>query len=235
MKMTIGQALALEQPKLLPLPSKPFPCCTLHPVQANGFGMVSFQTNRYSVPAHCAHEAIWLRAFSDRVEITNGRKILAVHTRCYGREQDMLNPLHYLPLLERRPGAWDHAKPIQEWRQSWPGVYDCYLAALQERMSASQATREFVRILRLHEDYSEAIISQALEKALECHCYSFDGVKQLVMGLKESLELDMPSTSVAKASVAASSLAVESVAWPEVSQFNHLLHSTTHSAGGDEG
>jgi DNA replication protein DnaC len=52
-------------------------------------------------------------------------------------------------LLERRPGAWDHAKPIQEWRESWPEVYDRYLAALQERLSTSQATREFVRILRL--------------------------------------------------------------------------------------
>ena len=145
------------------------------------------------------------------------------HTRCYGREQDILNPLHYLPLLERRPGAWDHAKPIQEWRQSWPVVYDRYLASLQEHLTASQATREFVRILRLHEDYSEAIITQALEKALECHCYSFDGVKQLVMGLKESLESDTTEMHTAEASVAASVVSVEPVAWPEVGQFDRLL------------
>jgi hypothetical protein len=207
MQTTIGEALDLEQQKLLP-------------VQANGFGMVTFQTNRYSVPAHCAHEAIWLRAFSDRVEITNGRKILAVHTRCY-----ILNPLHYLPLLERRPGAWDHAKPIQEWRQSWP--------ALKEHLTASQATREFVRILRLHEDYSEAIITQALEKALECHCYSVDGVKQLVMGLKESLEkaslCDTPE--MAEASIAMSAVSVEPVAWPEVGQFDRLLHHNAEAEG----
>jgi transposase len=229
MQTTIGEALALEQQKLLPLPAKPFPCCRLHPVQANGFGLVTFQTNRYSVPAHHAHEAIWLRAFSDRVEITNGRKILAVHTRCYGREQDILNPLHYLPLLERRPGAWDHAKPIQEWRQSWPVVYDRYLAALQEHLTASQATREFVRILRLHEDYSEDIITQVLEKALECHCYSVDGVKQLVMRLTESLEKPSPTSEMAEASIAASveAFAVEPVDWPEVGQFDRLLQRST--------
>jgi hypothetical protein len=141
--------------------------------------------------------------------------------RSYGREQDVLNPLHYLPLLERRPGAWDHAKPIQEWRQNWPKVYDRYLIALQEHLTASQATREFVRILRLHEDYSEAIITQALEKALECHCYSMDGVKQLVMGLKESLESDTPE--MGEASIAMSAVSVEPVAWPEVSQFDRLL------------
>ena len=112
-------------------------------------------------------------------------------------------------------------KPIQEWRQSWPGVYDRYLAALQERMSASQATREFVRILRLHEDYSEAIITQALEKALECHCYRTDGVKQLVMGLKESATGEASSGQIAAEAYA--SLSVEPVAWPEVGQFDRLL------------
>jgi transposase len=219
--------------KLLPLPSRQFPCCALHPVGANGFGMVTFQTNRYSVPAHYAHEAIWLRAFSDRVEITNGRKTLAVHTRCYDREQDILNPLHYLPLLERRPGAWENAKPIQEWRQSWPEVYDRYLVALRDQLAVSQATREFVRILRLHESYSGAIITKALEKALECHCYNVDGVKQLVMGLKESLESARIATSIGEvptgdiAAEAYASLAVEPVVWPEVGQFGRLLHSAT--------
>ena len=137
--------------------------------------------------------------------------------------------MHYLPLLERRPGAWENAKPIQEWRQSWPKVYDLYLVALQEHLTASQATGEFVRILRLHEDYSEAIITQALEKALECHCYSMDGVKQLVMGVKESLESDTPEMPMTEASIATSVVSVEPVAWPEVGQFDRLLRSNAEA------
>jgi hypothetical protein len=148
--------------------------------------------------------------------------------------------LHYLPLLERRPGAWENAKPIQEWRQSWPNVYDLYLAALQEHLTASQATREFVRILRLHEDYSEVIITQALEKALECHCYSMDGVKQLVMGVKESLEKeslesDTPEMPMVEASIATSVVSVEPVAWPEVGQFDRLLRSNAEAKAEAEG
>jgi hypothetical protein len=216
MQMTIGEALNIEKSKLLPLPSRPFPCCALRPVQANGFGLVTFQTNRYSVPAHQAHEAIWLRAFVDRVEITNGRQTLAVHTRCYDREQDILNPLHYLPLLEQRPGAWDQAKPIHEWRQSWPEIYEYYLSALREHLPVSQATREFVRILRLHEDYSEGIIAQALEKALGCHCYSADGVKQIVMHLTDESKAPVGD-------ITAYPLGAESVSWPDVSQFDQLL------------
>ena len=74
--------------------------------------MVTFQTNRYSVPVAHAGDALLLRAFVDRVEITDGTRVIAVHERCYGREQDILDVFHYLPLLKKRPGALDHAKPL---------------------------------------------------------------------------------------------------------------------------
>lgn len=218
MEMTIGEALVLEQVQFLPLPTQPFPCCVLRPVRANGFGLVTFQTNRYSVPARHAHESLWLRAFVDRVEITNGLQVLAVHPRCYRREQDILDPLHYLHVLEQRPGAWEQAKPIQEWRQSWPEVYDRYLAALRRRLATPQATREFVRILQLHQDYPEAIIAQALEEALSGHCYSADGVKQLVLRLTEPPTPTMPLPESQRHFPD-----VEQVLWPELEQFDRLL------------
>jgi hypothetical protein len=65
-------------------------------MSANGFGLVTFGTNRYSVPSERAYEAKWLKAYSDRVEITNGHQMLAVHPRCYGKHQDILNPLHFI-------------------------------------------------------------------------------------------------------------------------------------------
>jgi transposase len=225
METTMGEALALEQAQLLPLPARAFPCCTLRPVQANDFGLVTFQTNRYSVPADRTHEALWLRTFVDRVEITNGRETVAVHPRCYKREQDILNPLHYLPLLEQRPGAWDQAKPIQEWRQHWPAIYDTYLAALRERLPRTQATREFVSILRLHEHYPERAIAQALEQALAGHCYDADGVKQIVQHLLEPNDTTL--------SLQALELPVQDigpVAWPELGQFDRLLHTATGGA-----
>lgn len=216
MEETIAERLAQGREKMLPLPSRDYPCCKLRPVQTNGFGLVTFQTNRYSVPAQHAHESLWLRAFVDRVEITNGRQTLATHPRCYEREQDILNPLHYLPLLEQRPGAWDQAKPIQEWRQRWPEVFDRYLDALREHVPASQATREFVQILRLHEEYAEGLIAQALEQALAWHCYTVDGVKQLVLRLVEpaqpASQLELPFLPDAP-----------QVSWPDMAQFNRLL------------
>jgi transposase len=220
MDMPIDEALAQERIAFLPLPARPYRCCTLHPAHPDGFGLVTFQTNRYSVPADHVHEALWLRVYVDRVEVSNGQQTLATHPRCYEREQDILNPLHYLPLLEQRPGAWEQAKPIQEWRQRWPQVYDDYLTALRERMPTAQATREFVSILRLHEEYAEDIIAQALQQALNGHCYSADGVKQIVLRLTE------PAHDVAPLQEEGLPVPdVDPVLWPEVEQFDRLLHT----------
>ena len=220
MELPIDETFALEQPSMLRLPSRPYPCCTVHPVHPDGFGLIRFQNNRYSVPEENKHEALWLRAFVDRVEIGNGRKTVAVHPRCYGCEQDILNPMHYLTVLEQRPGAWEQAKPILEWRKHWPEVYDRYLAALREHLSTSQGTKEFVRILRLHEEYPEALIAQALEQALTGHCFSADGVKQLILRLIEPAQsagpLDLTQWP---------HLNEVQVSWPEVSQFDRLLPS----------
>jgi hypothetical protein len=126
--------------------------------------MVTFQTNRYSVPADHASESLLLRAFVDRVEITDGARVLAVHERCYGREQDKLDVFHYLPLLKERPGAFDHAKPLKMWNR--PAVLDRYLARLRERLSHRMATMEFLRVMELCVDHSLDEVAAAVEQAM---------------------------------------------------------------------
>jgi transposase len=223
MELTIAETFALEQPALLPLPARPYACYTAQPVQPDGLGLVSFQTNRYSVPEDHVHEALWLRAFVDRVEIGNGRQTLAVHPRCYGREQDILNPLHYLTALQQRPGAFEQAKPIQQWQKRWPEVYSRYLAALREHLSSSsEAIREFVRILQLHRSYSEELIAQALEQALAAHCFSVDGVKQLILRLTEPIQPAEPLNLAQWPH-----LNQVQISWPDMSQFDRLLGSQT--------
>jgi transposase len=218
MTQTIGEAFALEQSVLFPLPARPYPCCVMRPVRANGFGLVTFQTNRYSVPAAHVPEALWLRAFVERIEISNGQQVVAVHERCYQREQDILNPLHYLRLLEQRPGAWEQAKPIQEWQSRWPAIYDHYLKALRQQGAGNQALREFIRILQLHEEYAEAEIAQALEEALHLHCYTAAGVKQWVERLREPLQPPTPLDVSPWPQ-----LALAPVDWPLLNRFDALL------------
>jgi len=126
--------------------------------------MVTFQTNRYSVPVEHASESLLLRAFVDRVEITDGTRVAAVHERCYGREQDILDVFHYLPLLKKRPGAFDHAKPLKMWTR--PAVFDSYLARMRERLSHRMATMEFLRVMELCVDHSLDEVAAAVDQAM---------------------------------------------------------------------
>lgn len=161
---TIGEMWEREKPKLLPLPAHPFPCCRTVPVRPNRFSMVTFQTNRYSVPVDCEVKSLLLRAFVDRVEITDGAGVMAVHERCYGREQDILDVFHYLPLLKKRPGAFDHARPLKMWTH--PAALDRYLARLRERLSYRAATLEFLRVMELCLTHSLDEVGVAVEKAM---------------------------------------------------------------------
>ena len=161
---TIGELWKQDRAHLLTLPAHPFPCCRTVPVRPNRLSMVTFQTNRYSVPVAHAGDSLLLRAFVNRVEITNGTRVVAVHQRCYGREQDVLDVFHYLPLLKERPGAFDHAKPLKMWNH--PAILDRYLARLRERLSPRTATMEFIRVMELCVDHSLGEVATAVEQAM---------------------------------------------------------------------
>lgn len=176
---TIGQRLAAEQEQFLPLPA-PFPCCKTVTVKPNHLSLVTFASNRYSVPTDHAHEKLLLRAFVDRVEISNGKEVVAIHPRCWERERDILDPLHYLSLLERKPRAFTQSKAIRQWREQWPESFERYWTVLNQKLPAQEGTTLFVRLLKLCQDYRQETLAAALEEALACHCYSYDGVCELL-------------------------------------------------------
>jgi len=184
-EQSIGEMWAEERPRLRPLPERDFDCCVTHSVTLNGYGQAEFDTNRYSVPADKARKNLVLKAYPFRVDILDHREGIASHPRCYGHKQDILDPLHYLPLLEERPGAFDHAKPIRRWRETWPPVYETLLSRLREQWPDGRGVREFVRILNLHSEHPAERVQQAVEQALAYGCLHADGVTLCLHQLTE--------------------------------------------------
>jgi hypothetical protein len=173
---TIGEAWRLEQPSLQPLPERDLPCGVTRPATLTPYRQVIFETNRYSVPADTPYAQLVIKAYPFRVDILHLDRVLASHPRGYGREQDIFDPLHYLPLLEQRPGAFEYAKPIRRWRAGWPPIYEQLLARLRADGRESHGVREFVRILRLHREHPAEQVEQAIHLALEYGCLQADGV-----------------------------------------------------------
>jgi len=76
---------------------------------------VQFDGNRYSVPRPCAFRAVTVKGYVDRIEVVAEGSVVARHRRCYERHQQILDPLHYLATLGRRPAALDHSKVYRDW------------------------------------------------------------------------------------------------------------------------
>jgi hypothetical protein len=148
-----------------------------------------FETNRYSVPVAKARREVTLKAYPFVIDIFDEKgNQLARHPRSYGKEQDIFDPLHYLSLLEQRPGAFDYAKPIKEWRKEWPPSYSRMLENLQEKWPEGRGVQEFIRILQLHKDYPADLIEQAIDQALSYGCVHLDGVLHCLHQLIEPKE-----------------------------------------------
>lgn len=181
----IGEMWAEERQYLRPLPEHDFACCVTHSVTLNGYSQVTFETNRYSVPTDKARRNLVLKAYPFRIDILDQKEVIASHPRSYECKQDILDPLHYLALLEERPGAFDYAKPIRRWREKWPAAYEMLLSRLREEWPEGRGVREFVRVLNLHRQYPPELVQQAIEQALAYGCPHADGVALCLHQLTE--------------------------------------------------
>jgi len=113
------------------------------------YSQVQFESNVYSVPADRVQKKLVVKAYALRLDILDDQAVIASHSRCYGHKQEICNPLHYLPLLEQRPGAFEYAKPIRRWRKAWPAVYEQLLEHLRTVEEQGDAVRHFVKVLEL--------------------------------------------------------------------------------------
>jgi len=174
--LSVAEAWEEERESIRPLPAYDYPCCLTREAGLNQYSQVVYQTNRYSVPVDQAYPRVTLRVYPFTVEILYQDQVLARHPRCYEREHDIIDPLHFLPLLEQRPGAFEHARPIRQWRETWDPVYETLLAHLQTRLPVQRAIREFIRVLNLHRHYPPAVVTEAVRQALACGCAHLDSV-----------------------------------------------------------
>src|SRR5262249_58478398 len=86
--------------------------------EVDKYQTVRFDRNRYSVPRACAYRAVTVKGYVERVEVVDQGQVVARHARSYGRGEQVLDPLHYLAALGRRPAALDHAPVLRDWRLS---------------------------------------------------------------------------------------------------------------------
>jgi len=176
---TKEERLKEDQAAFFPLPAGTFDACRKQPTRANSLSLVRFDDNDYSVPVSYAHHEILIKGYVDRVVLCHQDKVVAEHPRSWGKEGTFFDPRHYLPLLERKPGSLDYARPLAG--LDLPECFDTLRRRLQgQEEKEGEGIREFIRVLRLLEDYPMARLRIAVEKALRIQAHSRDAVLQFL-------------------------------------------------------
>lgn len=106
--------LLQDRANLLALPGRPYDVSITDVSRISPYATVRFQTNSYSVPVKYVGREAALKATAEKVAIQIDGKIIAVHNRCYEKQQQILSLSHYLPLLEKKPRSILQARPVRQ-------------------------------------------------------------------------------------------------------------------------
>jgi transposase len=142
-----GELLEKERAAFLPLPAAPFLACREEATHVSKQLLVRFDGSDYSAPTELAHRACVVRGFVDRVEIEVDHQPVAVHQRSYENGSFVLDPVHYLKLLERKPGSLDNARPFKG--DQWGQELGAMRKELEYRQPGGAGTKQFIGILQL--------------------------------------------------------------------------------------
>jgi len=174
---------AEEQPRLQPGPVHPYDIGTVLTVGASSRFRVSYDTNRYSVPAEYASTILTLKVYQDRLCIYHREKLIARHPRCYDRYQDKENPDHPKALLAQRRNAREQ-KLLGRFLTLSPKA-EAYYQALEQRRLNPQ--HHLQKIVALSEIYDPEAVARAMEDAFVFQAFSCEYIANLLESRKRLL------------------------------------------------
>ena len=175
---TIGGRLSADLTALRPLPAVALEPCETIGARVSSTALVRYRGNDYSVPTAHGFQAVLVKGFVDRVLILCDGTPIACHARSYGHGEFVYDPLHYLALLETKPGALDQAAALQGW--DLPPAFQ-HLRHLLEARMGNRGKREFIQVLRLLEIAAKEVVAAAVADAIHLGAIGFDAVRQIVL------------------------------------------------------
>ncbi|HUB48714.1 MAG TPA: IS21 family transposase [Acetobacteraceae bacterium] len=140
-EQTIWQMFEAERPSLVPY-AGPFDGFHAVPASVSKTCLVRFDNNKYSVMASAVGQPVEVRAYADRIELRQAGRVVGAHRRCFGRDQTVYDPWHYVPVLARKPGALRNGAPFKDW------VLPSGLERVRRKLAGSaDGDRQMVEIL----------------------------------------------------------------------------------------
>ena len=165
-----------EQPRLRPLPERPYDLGVIRPVRANSQFRVTVDTNTYSVPAEYAGSELTLKLYPEDLCLYHQDKLIARHVRRYDRHQDIEDPDHPKVLLQQRRRARDQRLLVRLLNLT-PKADAFYQGLTERRLNTMHHVRQ---IVALSEIYGSEKTGRAIQDALEFQAFSCEYIANLL-------------------------------------------------------
>jgi hypothetical protein len=112
-EFSVAEALEHERAEMMPMPAA-FDGYVEQLGRVSSTCLVSAQRNRYSVPCELAGQWVSTRLYPNRISVVAGDTVVASHDRLIERDRIGYDWQHYIPLVQRKPGALRNGAPFAD-------------------------------------------------------------------------------------------------------------------------
>lgn len=172
----VHEALAAEQPRLLPLPAHAFACELVRPAVSGKTPYLRFDGNDYSIPHALVRRPLTLVVSETVLRVLDGATEVARHARSYDRGQRIEAPAHLAALAREKRHA--HELRGRDRLRATCTYADALLDALARR--GEPLAPHTTALLRLLDQYGATALDWALNEALARGAVSAPSVAHLL-------------------------------------------------------
>ncbi len=112
-ELSVAEVLEQERTEMMPM-TTPFDGYVEKSVRVSSTCLVSIGRNRYSVPCELVGQWVSSRLYPTQVGVAAGDALVASHARLPDQGQVGYDWQHYIPLVERKPGALRNGAPFAD-------------------------------------------------------------------------------------------------------------------------
>jgi len=176
--LSLAEMLEQEQPSLMPMIT-PFDGYVETLGKVSSTCLVTFERCRYSAPCELVGQMVGIRVYPERIELVTHDAVVARHVRSFTRNEARCDWQHYLPLIERKPGALRNGAPFAD----MPAPLQTLRALLLKREGGD---RVMAKVLAAVPQHGLGAVIVAVELALEAGRPSPEHIENVLNRLKSA-------------------------------------------------
>lgn len=151
--------------------------------------LVHVDCNRYSVDSAYVNQVVTIRSYADKLVFLSEDNIIGEHMRCFERNKTLYNPWHYVPILERKPGALRNGAPFLEWE-----LPKGFRQVQEKLMRVLGGDKECVKLLLQIQEHGMEAMGAACELAINDNVIQVDYIINLLNRLKPTATVEPAKT-----------------------------------------